>query len=83
MLRNKYIKQLDDQDLIEVAVTAYCRKNKKAGVNLIQPGQQASSVTGIYVYLRSGNMLLARYNHKKRRFTELTPEIIKKYSMER
>ena len=60
---------LDEHELIELALKAYYRKYSKAGVNIIQPGLQTSTAGSTYVYLRSGNRLLARYNHKKRRFT--------------
>ena len=76
---DEYLKHLGDQDLINVALKAYFRKYNKAGVNLIHPGKSSSYADSRYVYLGNGSDLLARYDFIRRRFTELTTEVIQEY----
>lgn len=58
---------IEDDDLIEEAIQAYFKKYSKNGNKPMQPSAIASSIGKKFVYLRSGELLLAKYNYKTKK----------------
>jgi hypothetical protein len=69
-MKNKYkttFKQepiLETEDLIEQAFEVYFLEYKRNGINPTQPSAVTSTVGQKYVYIRSGDRLLALYNFR-------------------
>lgn len=71
----------NDEYLITDAIQEYCMKYGKGVDNLMLPGENDCSVGRKYVYIKSGEKLLAIYDYRKKQFIELTPQLIKRYSV--
>ena len=72
--------KIDSRLLIQNTIDAYFRKYTKSGRFPIRPGIKSSTVTTKYVYLRSGNHLLAIYNLDAKMFVNLKREFTPKKS---
>lgn len=75
------LKFFNDDELIESAMKAYFLKYGKADASLMLPGTTGDSsfVTSKYVYLGNGAHLLAVYDFRNEKFTEVSPRMISYY----
>jgi hypothetical protein len=59
----------DTEAIMEQAFDAYFKEYRKNGIDPMQPSAVSSTVGQKYVYIRTGDRLLAMYNFRTKKFS--------------